>query len=97
MGRSIPSFRQLLEIEKLKWSSFKKLLPTKKDKKTFDEIFENVKLYTSYLGNASNPVVLESVFQGIIFHQYKQLLQLSNKEECVKIHEDEKRRASIFI
>jgi hypothetical protein len=27
MGRTIPSFRQLLEIEKLDWSTFKKLLP----------------------------------------------------------------------
>ena len=41
MGRSIPSFRkQLLEIEKLKMNSFK-MLPTKKDKQEFDEIFEN--------------------------------------------------------
>ncbi len=50
MGRTIPSFRQLLEIEKLDWcSSFKKLLPTKKDKQIFDKIFENAKLYISYL------------------------------------------------
>ena len=33
MGRTIPSFRQLLEIEKLDWSGYKKSLPTKKDKK----------------------------------------------------------------
>ncbi len=38
MGRTIPSFRQLLEIEKLDWSTFKKLLPTKKDKQAFDDI-----------------------------------------------------------
>ena len=57
MVRSIPSFRkQLLEIEKLKMNSFKKMLPTKKDKQEFDEIFENVRLYRSYLGNASNPI-----------------------------------------
>jgi hypothetical protein len=41
MGRTIPSFRQLLEIEKLDWSIFKKQLPTKKDKQAFDMIFEN--------------------------------------------------------
>ena len=81
MGRTIPSFRQLLEIEKLDWSAFKKLLPTKKDKQVFDEIFENAKLYTSYLGNASNPIVLESVIMGVIFHNYKQLLQVSKEED----------------
>jgi len=93
MGRSIPSFRQLLEIEKLKITSFKKMLPTKKDKQEFDEIFDNVRLYTSYMGNASNPIPLESILMGAILHNYKQLLQLSNskvngdplKEELVSL------------
>ena len=56
-------------------SSFKRLLSTKKDKHEFDEVFDNVRLYTSYLGNASNPIPLESVFMGAIFHNYKQLLK----------------------
>ena len=33
MGRTIASFRQLIEIEKLYCSPYKKLLPAKKDKK----------------------------------------------------------------
>jgi hypothetical protein len=80
MGRTIPSFRQLLEIEKLDLSSFKKQLPSKKDKQVFDMVFENVRLYTSYLGNASNPIVLESVIMGVIFHNYKQLLHVDKEE-----------------
>ncbi len=40
MGHTIPSFRQLLEIEKLDWPNFEKTLPTKKNKKTFDRIYE---------------------------------------------------------
>ena len=86
MGRSIPSFRQLLEIEKLKRSSFKRLLPTKRDKMEFDKVFDNVKLYTTHLGNASNPVPLESVLMGAIFHDYKQLLQIT-KEDTAKLDE----------
>src|SRR6476646_4370942 len=82
MGRSIPSFRQILEIEKLKMTSFKKMLPTKK-KHEFNEIFDNVKLYTSYLGNASNPIPLESVFLGAIFHNYKQLLKLTKEDTVI--------------
>jgi hypothetical protein len=82
MGRTIPSFRQLLEIEKLDWSSsFKKQLPSKKDKQAFDMFFENARLYTSYLGNVSNPIILESVIMGSIFHNYKQLLQVSIEED----------------
>jgi hypothetical protein len=84
MGRTIPSFRQLIEIEKLDWSDFKKSLPTKKDRKAFDEIFENAKLYTSYLSNAVNPIIFESIIMGHLFRNYKALLE-SSKED---INED---------
>jgi hypothetical protein len=80
MGRTIPSFRQLLEFERLDWSDFKKSLPTKKDKQSFDDIFENAKLYTSYLSNAVNPIVFESVMIGHLFHNYKALLAISKGE-----------------
>ena len=83
MGRSIPSFRQLLEIEKLKWSTFKRLLPTKIDKQKFDKLFDNVRLYTSYVGNASNHVPLESVFMAAIFHNYKQILQITKEDIAI--------------
>ncbi len=83
MGRSIPSFRQLLEIEKLRMNSFKKMLPTKKDRQEFDEIFDNVRLYTSYLGNSSNIIPLESIFMGAIFHNYKQILQITKEDTAI--------------
>jgi len=83
MERSIPSFRQLLEIEKLKMTSFKKMLPTKKDKQEFDEIFDNVRLYRSYLGNASNHIPLESIFMGAVFHNFKQLLQITKEHTTI--------------
>jgi hypothetical protein len=61
MRRSISLFRQLLKIEKLELSSLKRLLPTKRNKMEFDKVFDNVRVYTPYLGNALNPVPLESV------------------------------------
>ena len=96
MGRTIPSFRQLLEIERLDWSSFKKLLPSKKDKQAFDMVFENACLYTSYLGNTSNPIVLESVIMGSVFHNYKRLLQIS-KDEDIKENEDSLKKEIISL
>jgi hypothetical protein len=83
MGRTIPSFRQLLEIEKLSWSCFKKELPTKTDKKAFDKLFENAELYASYLSNAVNPIPLESVMMGALFHNYKTLLEI-HKEKAAE-------------
>ena len=81
MGRTIPSFRQLLEIERLSWSCFKKELPAKIDKKAFDRLFENAELYGSYLSNAVNSIPLESVMMGALYHNYKTLVE-HNKEKA---------------
>ena len=59
------------------------MLPSKKDKQEFDRIFDKVRLYTSYLGNASNPIPLESIFMGAIFHNYKQLLQITKEDNVI--------------
>jgi len=80
MGRSIPSFRHLIEIEKLNWSECKIELLTKNDKEAFNTIFENAKLYTQYLSNANRPVPIEPIMMGALFHNYKTLLKLSKEE-----------------
>ena len=79
MGRSIPSFRQLLRLSDLNWSEFKKELPTKNDKEAFNIIFENAKLYTQYLSNANRPMPIEPIMMGALFHNYKTLLKLKVK------------------
>ena len=71
MGRSLHPFRQILEIEKLKWSLFKNLLQTKKDKKEFDIVFDNVSAYASNLRNASNFLIVKSIRISDSFHNYK--------------------------
>ncbi|MDN5845254.1 MAG: hypothetical protein L0H53_03160 [Candidatus Nitrosocosmicus sp.] len=79
----MPSFRQLIQIERLKWTEFKKEILTKKDKQAFDTIFENAKLYTQYLSNANRPVPIEPIMMGALFHNYKTLLKLSKEEDNV--------------
>ncbi len=85
MGRSIPSFRQLIEIERLNWSEFKKELPSRDEKEAFSTIFENAKLYTQYLSNANRPIPIEPIMMGALFHNYKTLLKLNNES---KLSED---------
>jgi hypothetical protein len=84
MGRSIPSFRQLIDIERLNWSEFKKELPSKRDKQAFDLIFENAILYTSYLSNANRPVPIEPIMMGALFHNYKTLLMLCKEDNVTE-------------
>ncbi len=80
MGRSIPSFRQLIEIERLNWSEFKKDPPSKKEKESFNTIFENATLYTQYLSNANRPLPIEPIMMGALFHNYKTLLKFCKEE-----------------
>ncbi len=84
MGRSIPSFRQLIEIERLNWSEFKKELPSKDEKEAFNTIFENAKLYTQYLSNANRPIPIEPIMMGALFHNYKTLLKLCKEENVTE-------------
>jgi hypothetical protein len=83
MGRSIPSFRYLIEIERLNWSEFRKELPSKKDKEAFNTIFEYATLYSQYLSNANRPIPIEPIMMGALFHNYKTLLKLCKEEVSV--------------
>jgi hypothetical protein len=85
MGRSIPSFRHLIEIEWSNWSDFKKVLPSKDEKHAFDTIFENAKLYTQYLSNANRPIPIEPIMMDVLFHNYKPLLKLDKES---RLNED---------
>jgi hypothetical protein len=94
MGRSIPSFRQLIEIERLNWSEFKKDLPSKKEKESFNTIFENATLYTQYLSNANRPIPIEPIMMGALFHNYNLLLKLCKEN---KLSEDSINRKLVFL
>jgi len=83
MGRSIPSFRHLFEIERLNWSEFKKELQSKNEKEAFDTIFEDTKLYTRHLSDVNIPVPIEPIIMGALFHNFKKLLMLCKEENMV--------------
>lgn len=54
----------------------------KKDRKSFDEMFSNARLYNSACMMAARPWVFHSVMISIVFQHYKQLMELiGNKSE----------------
>jgi len=50
MGRTIPSFRIALAMEKQEWKPFSQCF-RKKDRKTFDEMWDSTRLYLSGCSN----------------------------------------------
>ena len=68
--------------EERKWWSFRCNLG-KKDRKLFDEMFAISRLYNSACSNCVRPVVVSCVLTSIIFHHYKQIIQVA-KQVMVK-------------
>jgi hypothetical protein len=78
MGRTIPSFRIASVMEKEEWKSFRKALD-KKDRKMFDDMFDISILYNSASVYSAKYVRIHPIFMSIIFHHYKQLVEVSEQ------------------
>lgn len=90
MVRSIPTLRQLIEIEKMVWSEYKKKLKTKNEKKVSKFVFDNAKFITSNPSFANGSMSIEAIMNFMILHHYKTLVVLSsnNMNEAYSIEKD---------
>lgn len=79
MGRTIPSWRMLLEAELKRWKNFRDALRID-ERATFEDLMDECRRYASAAGAASFPVKTEGMFLSILFAHHKGL-----KELCCKI------------
>jgi hypothetical protein len=77
MGRTIPSFRIALAMEKEDRKPFRNALD-KSDRKKFDDMWDIPRLYTSACSYAVQPVRLYPILMYILLHHFKELT------ECIK-------------
>jgi hypothetical protein len=87
MGRTIPSFRIASLIEKEEWKSFRRALD-KKDRKIFDDMFDISILYNSASAYSAKYVRIHPIFMSIIFHHYKQLMEITEQIKRTKVDKD---------
>jgi hypothetical protein len=80
MGRTIPSFRMAFEIEKAEWKAFRNALD-KSERKEFDDMFDIPRLYLTACSNSVQLVPLHPIIISILFHHYKELIQLISEVE----------------
>jgi hypothetical protein len=90
MGRTIPSFRLALEMERQDWKTFRNALD-KSDRKKFDEMFDIPRLYTSACSYAVQPVRLYPILMSILLYNYKELTQCINEVERIEAKVKSKR------
>jgi hypothetical protein len=83
MGRTIPSFRIASVEEQKEWKEFRQALD-KSDRKAFDNMFSIAQLYNSACFYAAKPIRIQPNFMSIIFHHYKQLMEIKQELEKKK-------------
>src|SRR5919199_5906731 len=84
LGRTVPSFRIALEMEKQEWKPFRNALD-KSQRRSFDEMWDIPKLYISACSNSVQPVPLHPILISILFHHYKELTECTKQVEELMI------------
>ena len=83
MGRTIPSFRIVLENEIQRWQGFVKALRSD-DRAAFDELMNTCRCYASAAGAATRPIVLEAMIISILLSHQKVLREMEATLEKLK-------------
>jgi hypothetical protein len=83
MGRTIPSFRIALAMEKEEWKPFRNALD-KSDRKKFDEMRDLPKWYISACSNSVQYVRLHPVLMSILLYDFKELTKSIEEVERIE-------------
>ncbi len=78
MGRTIPSWRMIVEEELGKLRRFREVLSLE-DKAIFDDLLNQCRLYASYASTMASPVKEIPLIISILFAQHKQLTELERR------------------
>ena len=83
MGRTIPTFRMMLEKEIASWAEFRRALRPD-EKKIFDKIMNSARLKADAGGYISRPLISEVLFLSIILEQQKEIQDLKSEIQKLK-------------
>jgi hypothetical protein len=78
MGRTIPSWRIIVEQEMAAMSTFKQFLGPE-DRAVFDDLLSQCKLYAAEAGLLASPVKGVPLLLSMIFAQHKKLTELEKR------------------
>jgi hypothetical protein len=84
MGRTIPSFRIALAMEKVEWKPFRNALD-KSDRKKFDEMFDIPRFYISACSYSVQYVRLHPILMSILLYHYKELTECISEVDRIEV------------
>jgi len=80
MGRTVPTFRNMIESFGWEWTEFKRAL-RKLDQEAFDEMLNHARKHAAAGSNLSNPNPFEPVVMSILVEHEKTLRKLREHVE----------------
>jgi hypothetical protein len=83
MGRTVPTFTNLIDLELSSWTKFRRGL-RKEDQEAFDEIFRAAKLHLAENFYAMRAVPFESIMMSILVEQQKAIRGLKKEVERLR-------------
>ena len=79
MGRTVPTFRQLIDDAMARWSKFRRAL-RREDQEYFDRLFRRVRSYTQAATYQASDNPMEAILLSIALDQEKRLDALERAE-----------------
>ena len=92
MGRTIPSWRMLLEEELTRWKRFRDALRID-ERPIFDDLMDECRRHASAAGAAVLPAKIEGMFLSLLFSHHKSLKELRDKIERINRFLEESNRS----
>ena len=83
IGRTVPTFRCVLEFTIAEWREFRRALRAR-DREAFDELMKKARLHASAASNAARSNPTEAMFMAILVEHEKDINDLKLREIKVK-------------
>ena len=83
MGRTVESYRIVIEDEIRRWKGFVNALRAE-DREAFEALMDACRLYASAASNATQPILFESMVMSILLFQQKKLHRLEKALDAIK-------------
>ncbi len=83
MGRTVPTYRNILENIVSEWQEFRRAL-RKEDREVFDRLMEKARMHASAASYEARVDPTESMFISILLEQEKEIGELRKKVEELK-------------
>jgi hypothetical protein len=83
LGRTVVSYRQILESEIAKWEGFRKALRAA-DVEAFDRMMNACRMYASAGSMATRPILLEAMFMTIMLNLEREIAEIHERLDRVE-------------